>query len=181
MPAIISREDARDKGLKRFFTGEPCKRDHIAERFTANGGCVRCMQFTTPNRQQGPRGKNVGWPAVGLVFSVPNVQPEEMEAAFRYVEAMGWHNYAVMEMRKNPALLEQYRTRITPQEVALLEAQLARARSKTRMQEAIVYLACGFSQHYYGPDVIEGDLVRCTHCKTEQRITKVSDVGHCNR
>lgn len=39
---IISRADARARGLKRFFTGIPCKQGHICERFTANNDCHIC-------------------------------------------------------------------------------------------------------------------------------------------
>lgn len=39
----ISRADARAKGLKRYFTGEPCKRGHVAERYVCGAGwCVEC-------------------------------------------------------------------------------------------------------------------------------------------
>jgi hypothetical protein len=42
-PTILSREEARALGLKRFFTGEPCsKQGHIAERFVCNGICLKC-------------------------------------------------------------------------------------------------------------------------------------------
>lgn len=39
---VISRDEARRRGLKRYFTGEPCKRGHVAERQVANGACLRC-------------------------------------------------------------------------------------------------------------------------------------------
>ena len=42
MIEIISREEAKALGLKRYFTGEPCKRGHIAER-TIRGACTKCM------------------------------------------------------------------------------------------------------------------------------------------
>lgn len=41
---LISREEAREKGLKRYFTGEPCKRGHLAERYVSTGRCVPCTQ-----------------------------------------------------------------------------------------------------------------------------------------
>jgi hypothetical protein len=31
-PDIIGCDEAKALGLKRFFTGEPCKRGHVAER-----------------------------------------------------------------------------------------------------------------------------------------------------
>lgn len=40
---IISRDDARVLGLKRYFTGEPCKYGHVAERFIT-AACVECSR-----------------------------------------------------------------------------------------------------------------------------------------
>jgi hypothetical protein len=41
-PDIIGCDEAKALGLKRFFTGEPCKRGHVAERYVSGGGCVEC-------------------------------------------------------------------------------------------------------------------------------------------
>jgi hypothetical protein len=40
----ISREVAKTQGLKRYFTGHPCSRGHIAERFVVDGRRVRCKR-----------------------------------------------------------------------------------------------------------------------------------------
>jgi hypothetical protein len=42
MPKIIARKEALAKGLKRFFTGKPCKRGHVVERRVDTGDCVEC-------------------------------------------------------------------------------------------------------------------------------------------
>jgi hypothetical protein len=34
---------AKEKGLKRYFTGKQCKNGHIAERKVANKTCVTCL------------------------------------------------------------------------------------------------------------------------------------------
>jgi hypothetical protein len=41
---IISRDQAKALGLKRYFTGEPCRHGHIAERYVSsgNGNCLEC-------------------------------------------------------------------------------------------------------------------------------------------
>lgn len=39
---IISRAEAKALGLKRFFTGRPCIRGHIAERIVSNKACFEC-------------------------------------------------------------------------------------------------------------------------------------------
>lgn len=45
--ALISYADAKAAGLKRYFTGEPCKHGHIAERFVSSCGCVECTRAMT--------------------------------------------------------------------------------------------------------------------------------------
>ncbi len=44
LPTIISREDAREEGLSWYFTGEPCKRGHVVERYVAYKDCVECRR-----------------------------------------------------------------------------------------------------------------------------------------
>lgn len=41
---IISRKQAKELGLKYYFTGKPCKHGHITERLTCNGDCVECRR-----------------------------------------------------------------------------------------------------------------------------------------
>lgn len=44
MLKIISRSDAKHLMLKQYFTGKPCKYDHISERSTSNGFCIECRR-----------------------------------------------------------------------------------------------------------------------------------------
>jgi 5-methylcytosine-specific restriction endonuclease McrA len=44
LPAIISCAEAFARGLRRYFTGEPCFRGHLAERNVNGLGCVACFQ-----------------------------------------------------------------------------------------------------------------------------------------
>ena len=40
---IISKKEAKIKGLKRFFTGEPCPRGHVNERYVGGSSpCISC-------------------------------------------------------------------------------------------------------------------------------------------
>jgi hypothetical protein len=41
---IIQRKDALDQGLSYFFTGKPCKNNHIAERVTKTYRCIECKR-----------------------------------------------------------------------------------------------------------------------------------------
>jgi hypothetical protein len=38
------RAKAKSEGAKHYFTGEPCKRGHIAKRFTSDAGCIECKR-----------------------------------------------------------------------------------------------------------------------------------------
>lgn len=38
----ISKDEAKSLHLPRYFTGAPCKRGHVAERFINSGRCVEC-------------------------------------------------------------------------------------------------------------------------------------------
>ncbi len=40
---VISRVEAIAAGLKRYYTGEPCKHGHVAERYTTTSGCLECV------------------------------------------------------------------------------------------------------------------------------------------
>lgn len=37
---LISREQAKAAGLKKYFTGQPCKYNQYAERRTSNKNCI---------------------------------------------------------------------------------------------------------------------------------------------
>ena len=46
---ITTRKEAKAQGLKRYFTGKPCKWGHVAERFSVDGKCAKCSRLH--NRQ----------------------------------------------------------------------------------------------------------------------------------
>ena len=39
---VISYQEAKANGLKRYFTGKPCKHGHVADRFVSTCGCTEC-------------------------------------------------------------------------------------------------------------------------------------------
>ncbi len=38
----MTRSEAREAGLTRYYTGKPCKHNHFEERWTSNGHCLAC-------------------------------------------------------------------------------------------------------------------------------------------
>lgn len=45
--SVITRADAKAKGLDRYFTGKPCAKGHIESRNVRNGTCRECMRLAT--------------------------------------------------------------------------------------------------------------------------------------
>lgn len=49
---IITRKEAKALGLKRYFTGKPCKRGHICDRYVSDS-CVECKKdYYQDNKEQ---------------------------------------------------------------------------------------------------------------------------------
>lgn len=48
MHKIITRSEAKDQGLKHYFTGSPCKRGHVDQRWTSSAKCFSCHYEETP-------------------------------------------------------------------------------------------------------------------------------------
>lgn len=42
---IINRSIARDLGLKRYFTGKPCPKGHVSERWVSSKVCIDCRRL----------------------------------------------------------------------------------------------------------------------------------------
>ena len=40
---IVTRQAAIEKGLKRYYTGRPCKKGHKSQRYTLSCSCVQCI------------------------------------------------------------------------------------------------------------------------------------------
>jgi hypothetical protein len=49
---IISRQEAKALGLKRYFTGEPCKNGHVCERYVLCAKCTGCLLVSTRIRMR---------------------------------------------------------------------------------------------------------------------------------
>lgn len=45
MPELITRAEAREKGLKHYFTGEPCRHGHLDKRAVSNTHCSECSRI----------------------------------------------------------------------------------------------------------------------------------------
>lgn len=69
---LISRQEAKAQGLKRYFTGEPCKYGHVSEQRVSNRCCCACERA----RQQTPDAvaKHAAWYAANKAQKAEKAQ-----------------------------------------------------------------------------------------------------------
>jgi hypothetical protein len=48
---VITRAEAKERGLKRYFTGKPCPKGHVSVRRTYNSACVACIHEATASKR----------------------------------------------------------------------------------------------------------------------------------
>lgn len=84
LPAIISADEAYRQGKVRYFTGKPCKKGHISERYVNGGSCVEC---------HAPRPRRIHPTHKGLLPYVcprlwaPDLTPEEYLQLGEYLQS----------------------------------------------------------------------------------------------
>lgn len=68
MNTTITRQQAKNQHLSRYFTGKPCTNGHISERSTKNGHCIECDRMRSekfrnerPEVMQKWRDRNPGY------------------------------------------------------------------------------------------------------------------------
>jgi len=54
----ISRQEAIEKGLTHYYTGNPCKHGHVSKRYTSTHSCVECTKNTEDTSRTLYREKN---------------------------------------------------------------------------------------------------------------------------
>lgn len=50
--AVVSLDEARTRGLLRYFTGLACANGHLSERRTAGGQCLECERIRRAERKE---------------------------------------------------------------------------------------------------------------------------------
>ena len=52
MHSIITREDAQDRELTYYYTGEPCSKGHVDYLYVTNKRCVQCTRDRDSKRSR---------------------------------------------------------------------------------------------------------------------------------
>jgi 5-methylcytosine-specific restriction endonuclease McrA len=76
---VITRKQARALGLKRYYTGKPCKRGHVSERTANDWHCCECNRFENMKPEQLERQR--------ARHRIENMTPEKQEQNRAYQRA----------------------------------------------------------------------------------------------
>lgn len=97
---IISKKEAKERGLKRYFTGKPCKHGHIAERLVSNGDCRECAaEYRNQNKDYFKEYRNQNKDKLAEQEKEYRKQNKDKIAAYG-MEYRSKNKYKVAEYRK---------------------------------------------------------------------------------
>jgi hypothetical protein len=75
---VMTLNEAVSRGLKRYYTGRPCKRGPLNQRNTLTGACISCIAlYQRERREQMKRSKTLE--QMGFVAVTVRVPPDGVE------------------------------------------------------------------------------------------------------
>ena len=82
MSDTMTRKQAAEKGMHRYFTGKPCKNGHASLRFTATGACSDCLKLYSQkyrNEMHQNKIRKKLWHKYGSIEVTVQVDPRDKE------------------------------------------------------------------------------------------------------
>lgn len=93
---IISRKDAKAKGLKHYFTGKPCPKGHVSERFVSKYNCVECCSEQNKKKFKGVKRHFVDdEELIELIKSYSTYSEFRNSKEYTIAMKRGLHDYAI--------------------------------------------------------------------------------------
>ena len=81
--SIISRSEAQDLQLNKYYTGRTCKRKHVSQRYTTTGLCIACVAARARKFSKAARET-----PEGMVLFEEYIHPEDLETVRQLVEGI---------------------------------------------------------------------------------------------
>lgn len=82
---IVTRAEAKARGLKRYFNGMPCPQSHLSERFVSTGTCHQCLRDLRARYYHAHPERRPAALSYGRAWSKAN--PEKVKAAAKRAAA----------------------------------------------------------------------------------------------
>ena len=101
MTEILTRRQAAERGLKRYYNGRPCGKGHDAPRFTSTGACVKCVAGYS--KEYSVRLRKESTAHLAGFFSYPS-HPDDHAAALAYCQALDMQRGRLPRQASTPAV-----------------------------------------------------------------------------
>lgn len=151
---IISRSEARAQGLKRYFTGRPCKHGHASERRVGDGGCIAC-------RDQWHRSHSGQMRVHRCKLAADNKDRDRLAKS----------NWRAANRGKQKAASERWakanRARVLARQTKWLKADPERNRAKVSRRRARIAGANGTHTAADLAAILVGQSYRCVYCDAD--------------
>ena len=111
---LISRQQAIEQKLTRYYTGEPCKHGHVAEKLLSNRTCIECLLIKKHERSQRP-----------------DVKASDLNRLNKH-DKVNPHKKVARTRKRQAALLQRVPKWLTDSELRMIEAKYSLAAMLTR-------------------------------------------------
>lgn len=98
---VISHQDAQERGLPRYFTGVPCSRGHVTERYTRGSQCIACKEIYAAEHGRANHDRQIARAAVRMLAVPP--APRD-DAALLTAHGWGATGDVLRQAKAEPAI-----------------------------------------------------------------------------
>lgn len=174
MPEVIDQQSAKDKGLKRFFTGVECPKGHLAERYVQTGACAECRRLYTAEWREKNREEMLEKRRAYRAKNIERHRRQDLE--FRAKNPEKARRWTQAWREKNQERMREYERRRW-----LQDKETKRARKKERFGTDPAYrlsvlargrIAKAFAREGYKKRSSTNELVGCTWAELKAHIEK---------
>jgi 5-methylcytosine-specific restriction endonuclease McrA len=184
-PEIISRKQAREQGLKRYFNGIPCKAGHLTDRITLSGVCCQCYRDHFAKRRKQHRSE-VELPP-GLVIGLKQARAAGLRHYFTGVPCKRGHidkrhtsNGSCLKCDQEKQRVAQWHKHNQEQHNANSRRWAEKNRTKFRETKRLSNNRRRAQKHQSGGTHTAADLAeilkaqgnRCSYCRTSFDLVK---------
>lgn len=165
---IIARKDAMAQGLKRYFTGKPCKKAaHVFERLCSNGECLACAKVDDAARSRRRRAADPAkWSERTKRWAMAN--PDKVRA-----KTQRWRGANPEKWRESNRKSKAARQQIyTDRQRADYAVNPEKYRVVERKRRAQIKGSTGAHTAADLAEILSAQNHRCSYCKTDLNKVK---------
>ena len=143
-PKIITLEEARKKGLRRYYTGKPCKHGHLSERQTSDRACIECKKIRLQANRKNVKNavlRGIRPPTTEELSSLPHSRKSAIESGsnFYFTNKPCHNGHVAYRLTASGSCSQCEHERITSEEGREYQRQHYAENAETKKQKSSDY------------------------------------------